>query len=542
MNEIIVKALEVNATTIIPNVGAFMKMGKSILFNEFLKYDDGKLANFIAEQKSIDFAQAKEEVLKYSKSLTSDLDAGKTVQFDGIGELKKEDGKLKLVPSTSSETKSTPKVKKEEIKPVVVTPPKVEETKQEPEVKKTEEEKPKEVELPKKVVVNKTLATDFGAQDAIDKIKEFTNKSDLIDFTRGEKRKTVIDALNKKLDALNGKTETKEEVKTEAPVEVKTEKPLEDIKPQIEVKNEEEQPVQKPIDKKEELKKEEPKVVVPVVETPILKEIEKPVVVNEIPKPKEELKNIAKKEEEIDTADTETIITPPSSTRDKKEKKSLDEKEIIAISKSVDETEKQLKKRKRRRLVLLLAIIFILGGGGTLGYLKKDVIMAYFEKEHTPKELASNESDDQSSETKNENSENNSTEENTETTPENDNEVTEELVEETIEEASVEEVVEEVIEEPLEEVVEEVPVNNSTSDGQSSFGKYHIVSGSYSSEENANNKVKELQSKGYKDAKILGLVNGLHTVRAMSFDDLESAKSALKEFKESGNKGFVKKI
>ncbi len=542
MNEIIVKALEVNATTIIPNVGAFMKMGKSILFNEFLKYDDGKLANFIAEQKSIDIAQAKEEVLKYSKSLTSDLDAGKTVQFDGIGELKKEDGKLKLVPSTSSETKSTQKVKKEEIKPVVVTPPKVEETKQEPEVKKTEEEKPKEVELPKKVVVNKTLATDFGAQDAIDKIKEFTNKSDLIDFTRGEKRKTVIDALNKKLDALNGKTETKEEVKTEAPVEVKTEKPLEDIKPQIEVKNEEEQPVQKPIEKKEELKKEEPKVVVPFIETSILKEIEKPAVENEIPKPKEELKNIAKKEEEIDTADTETIITPPSSTKDKKEKKSLDEKEIIAISKSVDETEKQLKKRKRRRLVLLLALIFILGGGGTLGYLKKDVIMAYFEKEHTPKELASNESDDQSSETKNENSENNSTEENTETTPENDNEVTEELVEETIEEASVEEVVEEVIEEPLEEVVEEVPVNNSTSDGQSSFGKYHIVSGSYSSEENANNKVKELQSKGYKDAKILGLVNGLHTVRAMSFDDLESAKSALKEFKESGNKGFVKKI
>lgn len=535
MKEFIVKALDVNATTIIPNLGAFMKMGKSVLFNEFLKYDDGKLANFIAEQKSIDVAQAKEEVSQFSKSLTSDLDAGKSVLFEGIGELKKEDGKLKLVPTTSTETKSTPEVKKEEVKSEVVAPSRVEESKPEPEVKKTEEEKPKEVEPPKKVVVNKPVATDFGAQDAIDKIKEFINKSDLIDFTRGEKRKTVIEALNKKLDALNGKKETVEEINKEAPIEVEPTMPLvEDLKPEIEVKKEEEPLVEKPIEKKEEPKKEEPKVVVPVVETPIAKEIEKPAVVKEIPKPKEEVKNTVKKEEEIDNEDTETIITPPSSAKDKKP---LDEKEIIAISKSVDETEKQLKKRKRRRIVLWLSLIFILGGGGTLGYLKKDMIMAYFEKEHTPKELASNDSDNESSESNDENLENNSTEENNETTPEIDNEVTEEIVEEPIEE-----VLEEVVETPKEVVVDKVPEKTVTSSGQSSFGKYHIVSGSYSSEENANNKVQELQSKGFKDAKVLGLVNGLHTVRAMSFDDLESAKSALKDFKSSGNKGFVKKI
>ena len=109
-------------------------------------------------------------------------------------------------------------------------------------------------------------------------------------------------------------------------------------------------------------------------------------------------------------------------------------------------------------------------------------------------------------------------------------------------EETIEEVLEEVVETPKEAVVDKVPEKTVTSSGQSSFGKYHIVSGSYSSEENANNKVQELQSKGFKDAKVLGLVNGLHTVRAMSFDDLESAKSALKDFKSSGNKGFVKKI
>jgi nucleoid DNA-binding protein len=528
MKEFIVKALDVNATTIIPNLGAFMRMGKSVLFNEFLKYDDGKLANFIAEQKSIEVAQAKEEVSQFSKSLTSDFETGKSVFFEGIGELKKEDGKLKLEPITSSETIVNPEVKKEEVLPEVVAPPKIEEfkPKPEPEIKKTEVEKPKEVDTPKKVVVNKPIATDFGAQDAIDKIKGFINKSDLIDFTRGENRKTVIDALNKKLDALNGKTESTKEVKTDAPVEVKTEKPLEEIKPLNEVKKEEEQSVEKPIEKKEE-----PKVVVPVVETPIANEIEKPEVKNEISKPQEEIKKTPKKEEEIDTTDTETIITPPSSAKDKKDKKPLDEKEIIAISKSVDETEKQLKKRKRRRIVLWLSLIFILGGGGTLGYLKKDMILAYFEKEHTPKELASNESEDSEDET------NNETQEDKNIEPIVVEEVKEEIVEEPIEE-----VVKEVKKEPVVKQVNEVPEKKVTSSGQSSFGKYHIVSGSYSSEENANNKVQELQSKGYKEAKILGLVNGLHTVRAMSFDDLESAKSALKDFKDAGNKGFVKKI
>jgi cell division protein FtsN len=63
-------------------------------------------------------------------------------------------------------------------------------------------------------------------------------------------------------------------------------------------------------------------------------------------------------------------------------------------------------------------------------------------------------------------------------------------------------------------------------------GKYYIISGSFSSEENANIHAKNLQTMGYKNAKMLGKVKSLYKVSIDEFDTREEADVKLRELKE----------
>jgi hypothetical protein len=537
MEVLLQKAIEINSTTILPNFGAFMKMGKSVLFNEFLKYDDGKLVKVVADLEKISEEDAKTKISKWIEDVNAKLNSGGSVTIPNLGVLEKDNGKIKFTATSGSKATPEPVVKAVEVKETPKEPvPVPEKTKVEEEKKPVQEIKPEVKPVEKKPAAPINISTDFSAQDAIEKIKAFTIKNDLIAFTREDKRKTVIDALNKKLDTLNGKVsapikeekvetpvapvkpkEKKEEVKTTpvAPVlntkvETKKDTVKEDVTPPITNK---EKDVEPPVETKPEVKKEEKVIPVVVEKVEVKKEEEKQPEVTPDTKPKEEPKKEKKPFPE----------------------KEIDEKAIAAIASSVEKTEKQLKKRKRRKLVLWLAIICLLIGGGLIGFLKKDVIMAYFDKKHEPKELADN--TEEHKEEENEAIENET------------NEVSDEIVadEIVIEEEEVPPVTEEVVEEiqPVDEIVEEVEeveevvpvVSNSSSEGN-----YHIVAGSFSSEENANNKVDKLKSEGYNSAKVLGQYGGLYTVRAMSFTSKSEAKEALKEFKASGNKGFVKKL
>jgi cell division protein FtsN len=63
-------------------------------------------------------------------------------------------------------------------------------------------------------------------------------------------------------------------------------------------------------------------------------------------------------------------------------------------------------------------------------------------------------------------------------------------------------------------------------------GKYYIISGSFSTEENANMHTKNLQTMGYKNAKMLGKVKSLYKVSIDEFDTREEADIKLREIKE----------
>lgn len=516
MNKLILKATEVNSTTIIPNFGAIMKMGKTFMYNEFLKYDDGKLTQFIADTKGIDVDAAKDEISNWVSSLQNELDEGKTVTFDGVGELTKVDGKIKFTVKTTTE--ETPAASIETVVPEKKVPEqslKEPEEKQEKKEKKAEKSVTPEEEVKVEKEKKKTkISGDFKAKEAVEKIEKFTDKSDLIEFTRGEDRKTVIAALNTKLDELNGK---KKEKKLETPSSAEIKPPKNVI---TEVK----------VEETKEKKKEES----PVISPPKVEE-KKPIEQTKEKELKESLPPV--QDEKPQVKEEKTLKEKAAAIEKPKNNKEEEDAAIAAIVGGVEKTEKQSRKRKKR-WILWVGLLLILIGGGTVGYLKKDMIMGWFDKTHEPKDLAEGHEEDDKENGSTPEEGHPSESETDNTTAEHD----ENNVEENTTESSHE--VEETI--PLEEKVEtpvvEKPVKETPVVNNSSEGNWHIIAGSYSSKENAENKVKTLQSEGYSTAKVLGKYNGLYTVRVASYATKDEAKSALSNFTNSGNKGFIKNL
>ena len=88
MNAYIVKFLKEVNTLIIPNFGALTITDAAtgeILFLPYLKYDDGKLVNFIAEQKGISTDEAKEIIAATVVEIQTKLDLGENYPIDSLG-------------------------------------------------------------------------------------------------------------------------------------------------------------------------------------------------------------------------------------------------------------------------------------------------------------------------------------------------------------------------------------------------------------------------------------------------------------------------
>lgn len=83
---------EVN-TIIIPGIGALTvtnhKTGE-IMFMPYLKYDDGKLASFIAENEAINLDEAKAMISDDVSNILNAIEAGKSFNLNGIGSFKKD--------------------------------------------------------------------------------------------------------------------------------------------------------------------------------------------------------------------------------------------------------------------------------------------------------------------------------------------------------------------------------------------------------------------------------------------------------------------
>ncbi|MBN2214692.1 MAG: SPOR domain-containing protein [Bacteroidales bacterium] len=222
MNKIINELLNTNARVIIPDFGAFIikqKNPRQVVFNEFLRYNDGLLIDYISGSEGIEKSAAKARVTKFLEEINQKLDRGDEVIMEGLGTLVKDSaGKLTFSEITAKSDKSQQKVKK--------TTARKEES-----AKVTPEARPE----PKK--------EDVVKQDKEDK-------------------------------------EEKEEKEEKKPAEEKAEQTEKDKKPAEESKTKEEKPVEitfekddiKPAPPKEEQKPKEEKISVTPVKTSEMKE------------------------------------------------------------------------------------------------------------------------------------------------------------------------------------------------------------------------------------------------------------------------------
>lgn len=75
---------------IIPNMGGFLKSKgeiNNLIFNEFIKFNDGQLINFVARRENIGIDEASRKVDEFVESAKSRLNKGKKISIDEVGTL-----------------------------------------------------------------------------------------------------------------------------------------------------------------------------------------------------------------------------------------------------------------------------------------------------------------------------------------------------------------------------------------------------------------------------------------------------------------------
>ena len=122
-----------NNRVIIPNFGAFIlkeKKGSSLIstgdylnitFNDFLKFNDGVLVDYIADKEKVNKLEAESQVVEFVNLIKENLEKEGHFDLEGVGELVLDNlGKIKL----SREKKSQEPIKIIKSKPIVeVVPP-----------------------------------------------------------------------------------------------------------------------------------------------------------------------------------------------------------------------------------------------------------------------------------------------------------------------------------------------------------------------------------------------------------------------------------
>jgi nucleoid DNA-binding protein len=92
MEKHILNLLNTNLRVIIPDFGAFIIRQKEplvLVFNEFLRYNDGLLIDFVAKTENIEKEMARHQVNEFKDNLIKILETGREVKLSGIGTLRK---------------------------------------------------------------------------------------------------------------------------------------------------------------------------------------------------------------------------------------------------------------------------------------------------------------------------------------------------------------------------------------------------------------------------------------------------------------------
>lgn len=240
MNKYIIELLKLESTVIIPNFGALMKSGKSLIFNSILKYNDGKLEKFIAEQEKMDVQDVSNALAKYVREIIAIIEKGDEFLIVGIGSFYKNDsGKFALKTSFNSDEKPndtiSDEIKEEPKKGNVVTSLYKEKT-----TKKDSENTP-------------TLTE----QDLINSVS--TKKTTKEEPKKENPKKETEKIIPPVLPPVKKETEIKKEENTAPKEQKKEEKPKEIVTPAKPITKKENKPskkkIKEPKPKKEKKKK-----------------------------------------------------------------------------------------------------------------------------------------------------------------------------------------------------------------------------------------------------------------------------------------------
>ena len=93
MEQYILDLIRENNRVIIPNLGAFIvahEKGVTILFNNFLSFNDGLLVEYVMKKENIDRLDATDEVNHYVERIKETLDTTGRYELGGLGEFTKD--------------------------------------------------------------------------------------------------------------------------------------------------------------------------------------------------------------------------------------------------------------------------------------------------------------------------------------------------------------------------------------------------------------------------------------------------------------------
>jgi len=90
LSKYIKSLIDIHSRVIVPDLGAFMLKGdasKTVYFNEFLRFNDGLLVDYIADHEQIDKIEAAKKVKTFVDAINKQLSGNKSVELEGLGTL-----------------------------------------------------------------------------------------------------------------------------------------------------------------------------------------------------------------------------------------------------------------------------------------------------------------------------------------------------------------------------------------------------------------------------------------------------------------------
>jgi hypothetical protein len=240
MDKYINKLLDANNRVIVPDFGAFIVKQlhpRTIVFNEFLRYNDGLLVDLLADEEKLDKETARQKIVDYVEDMNKKIDKGQKFTIPSLGTLAKEaNGKISFVePSDSvqektNEQKITEEAKKTKDITLEQNKPKAAEKPSDKKAEPVKESKKEETKSPVK-----TMKPEIEPGEKKEEIKKEEKKPEVTAQVKKEEPKTEEKETEKKAppQSVTSKTETTVKAGTNkiSPPEPEVKKPVTTEKP-----------------------------------------------------------------------------------------------------------------------------------------------------------------------------------------------------------------------------------------------------------------------------------------------------------------------